>query len=313
MLWPQLRVRVMLGIYQGATIATLTTMYNALQSVGSSKELVIRRKTTELGFQLDPNVVTGTFLLNDHCACILFDYGVEKSFVSSAFTPFIAISPAALNTSYEIELADIKAVSTNTILRNYTLVLFNRVFKIGLLPTLLGSFDVIIGMNWLAYHRAVIDCCEKIVRIPFPNGEILEVQSERLEKDPESLACIKADEKKLDDIRVVRDFLEVFPDELLGLPPMREIKFHIDLILGASPVVRSPYRLAPFRNSEEEHEVHLKTILDLLKKEKLYTKFSKCKFWLQEVQFLGHVVNHDGIHVDPRKVESVKNWKTPDS
>ncbi|GJX12670.1 putative reverse transcriptase domain-containing protein [Tanacetum coccineum] len=68
-----------------------------------------------------------------------------------------------------------------------------------------------------------------------------------------------------------------------------------------------------YSKSEEEHEVHLKTILDLLKKEKLYAKFSKCEFWLQEVQFLGHVVNRDGIHVDPSKVESVKNWMTPES
>ncbi|GKC39764.1 putative reverse transcriptase domain-containing protein [Tanacetum coccineum] len=67
-----------------------------------------------------------------------------------------------------------------------------------------------------------------------------------------------------------------------------------------------------YSKSEEEHEVHLKTILDLLKKEKLYAKFSKCKFLLKEVQFLGHVVNRDGIHVDPSKVESVKNWKTPE-
>ncbi|GJT19816.1 putative reverse transcriptase domain-containing protein [Tanacetum coccineum] len=64
---------------------------------------------------------------------------------------------------------------------------------------------------------------------------------------------------------------------------------------------------------EEEHEVHLKTILDLLEKEKLYAKVSKCEFWLKEVQFLGYVVNRDGIHVDPSKVESVKNWKTPES
>ncbi|GJS83588.1 putative reverse transcriptase domain-containing protein [Tanacetum coccineum] len=114
-----------------------------------------------------------------------------------------------------------------------------------LLPTRLGSFDVIIGMDWLAYHRALIDCYEKIVRIPLPNGKILEVQGERPEKDLGSLACIKADEKKLDDIRVVRDFPEVFPDDLLGLPLVREIEFRIDLIPGASPVVRSPYRLAP--------------------------------------------------------------------
>ncbi|GJY57699.1 putative reverse transcriptase domain-containing protein [Tanacetum coccineum] len=63
---------------------------------------------------------------------------------------------------------------------------------------------------------------------------------------------------------------------------------------------------------EEEHEVHLKTILDLLKKEKLYAKFLKCEFWLKEIQFIGHVVNQDGIHVDPSKVELIKNWKTPE-
>ncbi|GJU02458.1 putative reverse transcriptase domain-containing protein [Tanacetum coccineum] len=195
--------------------------------------------------QQNPNVVTGTFLLNDHYACILFDSGAEKSFVSSAFTHFIDIAPATLNTIYEIELADGKVVSTNTILRSCTLVLCNYVFKIDLLPTQVGSFDIIIGMDWLAYHRALIDYYEKIIRIPLPNGKILEVQGERPEKDLRSLACIKADKKKIDDIRIVRDFLEVFPDDLLGLPLVREIEFRIDLILGASPVVRSPYRLAP--------------------------------------------------------------------
>nr|GFA79491.1 putative reverse transcriptase domain-containing protein [Tanacetum cinerariifolium] len=385
--------------------------------------------------QQNPNVVAGTFLLNDHYACILFDCGAEKSFVSSTFTPFIDIAPTSLNTSYEVELADGKVVSTNTVLRGCTLALYDHRFKIDLLPARLGSFDVIIGMDWLSYHRAIIDCYEKIVRIPLSNGEILKVQGERPKKDPGSLACIKADEKKLDDIRVVRDFPEVFPDDLSGLPLVREIEFRIDLILGALPVVKSPYRLAPSEMSElsnqlkelqekgfirpshspwgapnrypllgiddlfdqlqgtccfskidlrsryhqlrvreedipktafrtryghfeftvmsfgltnapaifmdlmnrvcklylekfvivfiddiliyskleEEHEVYVKTILDLLKKEKLYAKFSKCEFWLKVVQFLGHVVNRDGIHVDPSKVESVKNWKTPES
>ncbi|GJT60657.1 putative reverse transcriptase domain-containing protein [Tanacetum coccineum] len=340
--------------------------------------------------QQNPNVVTGTFLLNDYYACILFDSGAEKSFVSSTFTPFIDIAPTALNTSYEVELADGKVVSTNTVLRSCTLVLLNHVFKIYLLPTRLGSFDVIVGMDWLSYHRAVIDCYEKIVRIPLPNGEILEVQGKRPEKDPGSLACIKADEKKLDDIRVLRDFPEVFLDDLSSLPPVREIEFCIDLILGLRPShspwgapvlfvkkkdgairmcidykelnkltiknryplpriddlfdqlqgaccfskidLRSGYHqlrvreedisktafrpryghfeftVMPFRltnapaifmdlmnRSEEEHKVHLKAILYLLKKEKLYAKFSKCGFWLQEVQFLGHVVNRDGL------------------
>ncbi|GJS51041.1 hypothetical protein Tco_0624403 [Tanacetum coccineum] len=125
-----------------------------------------------------------------------------------------------------------------------------------------GKFWILYWNGLVGHTRALIDCYEKIIRIPLLNGEILKVQGEKPEKDLGSLACIKADEKKLDDIRVVRDFPE----------------------------------------SEEEHEAHLKTILDLLKKEKLYAKFSKCEFWLQEVQFLGHVVNRDGIHVDPSKV-----------
>ncbi|GKD65687.1 putative reverse transcriptase domain-containing protein [Tanacetum coccineum] len=169
--------------------------------------------------QQNPNVVTGTFLFNDHYDCILFDSGAEKSFVSSAFTPFIDIAPNALNTSYEVELVDGKVVSTNTILHSCTLVLLNHVFKIDLFPTRLGSFDVIIRMDWLAYHRALINYYKKIVRIPLLNGKILEVQGERPEKDLRSLACIKADEKKLDDIR-------------------------------ASPVVRSPYQLAPLEMLE---------------------------------------------------------------
>ncbi|GJY44473.1 putative reverse transcriptase domain-containing protein [Tanacetum coccineum] len=134
-------------------VATLTTMDNALLSVVTY------------------------FLLNDHYACILFDSGAEKSFVSSAFTPFIDIAPTALNTSYEVELADKKVVSTNTILH----------------------------------------CYEKIVRIPLPNERYLKFKLSP-EKDLRSHSCIKADEKKLDDIRVVRDFPEVFPDDLLGLP-----------------------------------------------------------------------------------------------
>ncbi|GJX63059.1 putative reverse transcriptase domain-containing protein [Tanacetum coccineum] len=90
-----------------------------------------------------------------------------------------------------------------------------------------------------------IICYEKIVRIPIPNGEILEIQGERPEKDPKLLSCIKADEKKPEDIRIVRDFPEVFPDDLSGLPPVREIEFRINLILSTLPVVKSPYRLAP--------------------------------------------------------------------
>nr|GFA10724.1 hypothetical protein [Tanacetum cinerariifolium] len=195
--------------------------------------------------QQNPNVVTSTFLLNDHYASILFDSSVEKSFMSTTFTPFIDIAPAALDTSYEVELADGKVVSANTILRSCTLSLYNHVFKIDLLPTRLGSFDAIVGMDWLSYHRFVIVFYEKIVRIPLPNWEILEIQGEDRKKDLKLLSCNKHDEKKPEDIRIVYDFPKVFPDDFSGLPPMRKIKFCIDLIPGALPVVKSPYRLVP--------------------------------------------------------------------
>ncbi|GJV89676.1 putative reverse transcriptase domain-containing protein [Tanacetum coccineum] len=113
-----------------------------------------------------------------------------------------------------------------------------------LLPTQQGSFDVY-QWNGLVWHTTDLchHCYEKIVRIPLPNGEILEVQGERLEKDLGSLACIKADEKKLDDIRVIRYFPEEFPDDPVGDHlHEREVEFRIDLIQGASPVVRSPYQ-----------------------------------------------------------------------
>ncbi|GJZ34361.1 putative reverse transcriptase domain-containing protein [Tanacetum coccineum] len=334
-------------------------------NITSSKPVTLH-EAINMARELNPNVVTGTFLLNDHYACILFDSGAEKSFVSSAFTHFIDIAPATLNTSYEIELADGKVVSTNTILRSCTLVLLNHVFKIDnegwmcLLPTRLGSFDVIIGMDWLAYHRALIDCYEKIVRIPLPNGEILEVQGEKPEKDLGSLACIKADKKKLDDIHSEVSVISLsISNNLLGYTSSaRDLRsgYHqlrvreedipktvfrtryghfeftvmpfgltnaLAIFMDLINRVCKPYLdkfvivfiddILIYSKSEEEHEVHLKMILDLLEKEKLYAKFSKCEFWLKEVQFLGHVVNHDGIHVDPSKVESVKNWKTLES
>nr|GEU89999.1 putative reverse transcriptase domain-containing protein [Tanacetum cinerariifolium] len=117
----------------------------------------------------------------------------HRSFVSTEFTPFIDIVPAALNTSYEVELADGKV----------------------------------------------------IICIPLLNGEILKIQGERPKKDPKSLLCIKADDKNLNDILIIRDFHKVFPDDLTGLPPVRAKEFRIDLILGALPVLKSPYHLAP--------------------------------------------------------------------
>ncbi|GKC46804.1 putative reverse transcriptase domain-containing protein [Tanacetum coccineum] len=125
-----------------------------------------------------------------------------------------------------------------------------------LLPTELGSFDVIVEMDWLSNHRAEIICYEKIVRIPLSNGETLEIHGERPKKDPKPLSCMNTDEKKLEDIPIVCNFPKVFQDDLLGLPPMREVEFCIDLIPEAMPVARSPYRLIDLRSGYHHLRVH---------------------------------------------------------
>ncbi|GJZ91198.1 putative reverse transcriptase domain-containing protein [Tanacetum coccineum] len=129
------------------------------------------------GANPDNNVITGTFLLNNRYASILFDTDADRSFVSTAFSSQIVITPTALDHDYNVELTDRRIVGLNTIIRGCTLNFLNHPFNIDLMPLELGSFDVIIGMDWLAKYHAVIICVEKIVRIPF-RDEILIVRGD---------------------------------------------------------------------------------------------------------------------------------------
>ncbi|GJV10203.1 putative reverse transcriptase domain-containing protein [Tanacetum coccineum] len=115
----------------------------------------------------DANVVTGTFLLNNHYASILFDTGADRSFTSTAFRSLINIAPTSLENCYDVELADGKLVEIDTIIRGCTLNFLGNPFNIDLLPVELGSFDVIVGMDWLRRCHAVIVCDEKLVQIPY--------------------------------------------------------------------------------------------------------------------------------------------------
>ncbi|GJV62227.1 putative reverse transcriptase domain-containing protein [Tanacetum coccineum] len=126
----------------------------------------------------DSNVVTGTFLLNNHYASILFDTGADRSFVSTTFSYLIDITPTTLDHYYDVELADGKIIRINTIIRGSTLNFLDHPFNINLMPMELGSFDVIVGMDWLVKYHAVIDCAEKIVHIPWGN-EILIIHGDR--------------------------------------------------------------------------------------------------------------------------------------
>ncbi|GJS68087.1 putative reverse transcriptase domain-containing protein [Tanacetum coccineum] len=140
------------------------------------------------------NTITGTFLLNDHHAYMLFDSGADRSFVSSTFSALLDITPSALDVSYAVELADERTSETNTVLRGCTLGLLGYPFNTDMMPIELGSFDVIIGMDWLAKNHAVIVCDEKIVRIPYGN-EILIVQRDKSDKEKKSTLSIISCEK----------------------------------------------------------------------------------------------------------------------
>nr|GEZ05556.1 reverse transcriptase domain-containing protein [Tanacetum cinerariifolium] len=121
----------------------------------------------EGGTNPDSNVVTGMFLLNNCYASMLFDLGADRSFVSTTFSALLDVEPSTLDTSYAIELADGRILETNIVLRGCTLGLLGHPFDIDLMPIELGSFDVIIGMDWLAKYHALIVCDEKVVRIPY--------------------------------------------------------------------------------------------------------------------------------------------------
>ncbi|GJT28999.1 putative reverse transcriptase domain-containing protein [Tanacetum coccineum] len=190
------------------------------------------------------NVVMSMFLLNQHLARVLFDSGADKSFVSISLASMLNIPPITIDTFYNIEMADGNLVSTNTVIQGATLTLLNQPFKIDLMPIKLGSFDVVIGMDWLSKYHARIICDEKVIHIPI-NGETLIIRV--MEK--------KSDEKRLEDIPVVREFPEVFPEDLPGLPPVRQVEFQIDLIPGATPVARAPYRLAPSEMQELSNQL----------------------------------------------------------
>ncbi|GKA18466.1 putative reverse transcriptase domain-containing protein [Tanacetum coccineum] len=182
------------------------------------------------------------------------------------------ITPNTLDVSYAVELADGRISKTNTVLRGCTLGLLGHPFDIDLMPIKLGSFDAIIDMDWLSNHHAVIVYDEKIVRIPY-RDEVLLVQGDGSDKGEKLklsiISCTKthkyikkgcliflaqvtkkktgdkSEEKRLKDVTTVRDFLEVFPEDLHGLPPTRQVEFQIDLVPSAAPVAQAPYRLAP--------------------------------------------------------------------
>ncbi|GKF52404.1 putative reverse transcriptase domain-containing protein, partial [Tanacetum coccineum] len=148
----------------------------------------------------DPKIMTGTFNLNNHFATTLFDSDVDYNFVSTTFIPLLSLEPIDLGFKYEIEIASGQLVEIDKVITGCKLEIEGHVFNIDLIPFGHGSFDVIIGMDWLSNYKAEITCHEKVVRIPLSDGKVLRVLGERPEEKARFLMGAKAGDKKQEEI-----------------------------------------------------------------------------------------------------------------
>ncbi|XP_055803399.1 uncharacterized protein LOC129872432 [Solanum dulcamara] len=191
------------------------------------------------------------------------------------------------------------------------------------------DYDVIINMDWLYRYHAVVDCRSKHVTFIVPSLSYIIVQGERsltsniistvvakkmVRQDCEAyLAHIfntRLEGPSLEDIPIVCEFVDVFPENIFGLPPKREVEFPIEVVLGTTPISMTPYRMAP---DNEDHRKHFRIVLQILQEKKFYAKLSKCEFCLGEVAFLGHIVSAAGVKVDLSKIHAIIEWKQPKS
>ncbi|GKE92664.1 putative reverse transcriptase domain-containing protein, partial [Tanacetum coccineum] len=245
------------------------------------------------------------------------------------------LDPSDLGFKYEIEIASGQLVEIDKVIKGCKLEIEGYIFDIDLIPFGHRSFDVIIGMDWLSNFKAEIIFHKKVVRIPLPDGKVLRVVGERPDEKARLLMISKASDKKQEEIVVVRDFpeLRVHEDDI-PKTAFRTRYGHFEFTVMPFGLTNAPKIFMDLMNRvcrsyldkfvivfiddiliyskiQEEHVEHLRLVLELLKKEIFHAKFSKCEFWLREVQFLGHVINGNGIHVNPSKIEAVKNWKAP--
>ncbi|XP_071933809.1 uncharacterized protein [Coffea arabica] len=360
-------------------------------------------------------VVEGTLLIFHRLARVLIDRGATKPFVNPTFMSRIDVKPVRLPFDLEVRTPmGNNNMITSLAYKNCEFWIGERKMLVDLISLDIKGYDVIIGMDFLAHHHAKLDCRAKVLELRIPGEATLKLDVKGRLASSAMISGIRArkmlhkgaqgflaflinapsDQVKLEDVPVVREFLDVFPEELKTLPPEREVEFKIDLVLGTAPISKTPYRMAPaelkelkiqlqldlrqgyyqlkikkedipkttfntrygyfeftvmpfgltsapaafmdlmqrvfkkyldqfvvvfiddiliYSKTREEHVKHLELVLQILREHKLYAKFSKCEFWLEEISFLGHKVSEEGIAVDPAKVEAVMLWKQPET
>jgi len=414
------------------------------------------------------NLVMGSCMIAGSSCCVLYDSGATHSFVSNACVERLGLPVRELQCELAVSTSASGLVRTSSLCARLPVEVEGRRYRVNLICLHLQELEVILGIDWLSANRILIDCREK--KLLFPDSEEHELVSSQgvmreLQDGAQCYMIFTLMEVERGEttsvIPVVQDFGDVFPEEVPGLPPSREVEFSIDLIPGTGPVSMAPYRMAlaelvevkkhiedlmekqfirpntspwgapvllvkkkdgssrmcvdyrqlnkmtiknkyplprindlmdqlhgssvfskidlrsgyhqilvkaddvqktafrsryghyeyvvmpfgvtnapavfmdymnrifrPFLDkfvvvfiddiliysrTQEEHAEHLRLVLGVLREKQLYAKLSKCEFWMDEVQFLGHVISAQGIAVDPTKVEAVVKWESPKS
>ncbi|XP_071687339.1 uncharacterized protein [Rutidosis leptorrhynchoides] len=310
----------------GAGVRTTSVGGSSASSTGQKCKTPPRPEARAFQMSVDAattadDAITGMFLVNSTPARVLFDCEANRSFMATRFYDKLNLPVSMLPESLEVEVASGKTVPVTTSMSGLSIEIDRSVFPVTCLVMPIPSFDVVLGMNWLSRHKASINCDKKIIYFPLADGTCAVARGERggfncplismmkakklLAKGCDSFLAYVIDAKKekktVADIPVVRDFPEVFPDELLGLPPVREVEYRIDLMPGSTPVAKAPYRLAP-----SEIRDMMTQIQDLLDRGFIRPSSSP---WV--APFLGHVICQEGIKVDPSKIEAVMKWNAP--
>ncbi|XP_061350285.1 uncharacterized protein LOC133295461, partial [Gastrolobium bilobum] len=444
------------------------------QTIGSQGRIYVMNHTEAAA---NPDVITGTFLLQSVPAYILFDTGASFSFISSSFVEKTRMVPSS-TFSTNITLPSRAVVSCSNVYENIPISIAGSELPADLVQFDLADFDVILGMDWLSKYRAKLDCREQKISFKGPKGKYLSykcvvpkpsiqivsamtIKSLLIKGHPVYLCNVRdlTLEEKIEQIPVVKEYADVFPEEIPGMPPIREVEFAVDLMPGTAPISKVPYRMAPaelkelktqleellnkgyirpsvspwgapvlfvrkkdgsmrlcidyrdlnmvtiknkyplpriedlfdqlkgagmfskidlrtgyhqvrikeddipktayrtryghyeftvmpfgltnapaafmdqmnrtfkqyldqfvvvfiddilvYSMTREEHEQHLRIVLDILRENKWYAKLSKCEFWLEKVAFLGHVISQEGVSVDPAKIKAITEWPRP--
>jgi hypothetical protein len=208
-------------------------------------------------------------LVNNTFVHVLFDSRTNKSFVSLIFMPHLEGKTIDIESPYVVEIANGHEVKVGHVLKNYAIEISGQRIPLELLPMKIDGFDIVFGMDWLTTNKAWINCKNKTLEVQLPDGLKAKIKGDLPQRMKPMISMARAEkylkkgyksfllyamaakeEKKIEDVPVVADFIDVFPEDLPGLPPARQVEFQIELLPGTAPIASAPYRLAPLEMQE---------------------------------------------------------------